>query len=196
VPPPDNGGVSEQTTRPPQAPVPPRRKSFAEQSYGDLVRSMVMLLLLIGVIWLVGSFFTAEDEERPVRQVSYAEQLHTARDLADYRVLAPRGLGAAWTATSVDLQSSGGTVRWHLGFLTPQQEYVGLEQSDVEPEEVAAGYVGDLRRVGVTRVGGERWQVYDGETDTALVRRQGEVVTIVVGTASRDVLTTFAASLS
>jgi hypothetical protein len=188
--------VSEQSTRPPQAPPPARRKSFAEQSYGDLVRSLLMLLLLIAAVWFVGSFFTAEDEERPVRRVDYSGQLSSARDRADYRVLAPRGLGPGWVATSVDVQSSGGTVRWHLGFLTPEEEYVGLEQGDLEPDQLAAAYVGDLRPVGTTRAGGERWRVYEGETDAALVRRQGEVITIVVGTVSPDELSTFAASLS
>jgi hypothetical protein len=186
--------VSEQTTRPPGS-APPRRKSFAEQSFGDMLRSIVVLLLIIGAVWAVSALVSAEDEQRPVREVDYSGQLRAARDLADYSVLAPRGLGSGWVPTSVDLQSSGGTVRWHLGFLTPQQEYVGLEQADREPQDLARTYVGDLTRSGTVAVGGEPWQLYRGETDTALVRRQGAVITIVVGTAGAEVLTSFVAAL-
>lgn len=180
--------MSEQTSR-------PRRKSFAEQSFGDLVRSIVLLLLVIGLIWGIGSLFTAEDEERPVRAVEYSRQLATARDMADYRVLAPRGLAGGWVPTSVDVQSSGVAVRWHLGFLTPGKEYVGLEQGDADPQRLARKYVGDLRRSGAVPVAGEPWQLYRGEIDTALVRRRRDVITIVVGTADTDVLRSFARSL-
>ena len=186
--------MSEQTT-PQDAAAPPRRKGFAEQSFGDLLRSMVVLLLIIGAVWGIRALVTGEDPQRPVQAVDYRGQLAAARDLADYPVLAPRGLGAGWVPTSVDLQSSGGTVRWHLGFLTPQREYAGLEQADVEPDDLARTYVGDLARSGSVGVDGRRWQLYRGDTDTALLRREGDVVTIVVGTASADVLRTFAASL-
>ena len=80
----------------------PRRKPFAEQSVGDLVRSLVLLLLAMGVIFGIGSVIT-EEEETPVRAVDYTGQLSAARDLADYPVVAPRGLDATWVPTSVDL---------------------------------------------------------------------------------------------
>jgi Protein of unknown function (DUF4245) len=183
----DNGGVSAQTQQ-------PRRKPFAEQSVGDLLRSIVLLLLAMGVIFGIGSLIT-EEEETPVRTVGYAGRLSAARDLADYSVLAPRGLDATWVPTSVDLQSSGGTVRWHLGFLTPGDEYVGLEQGDYEAQDLVRRYVGGLQPSGKVSVGGESWELYRGDTDNALLRRDGDVVTIVVGTAPTDQLTLFARSL-
>jgi hypothetical protein len=173
----------------------PRRKPFAEQTFGDLARSIALLLLIIGVIYGVGSLIT-EEEERPVRAVDYRGQLTAARDLADYPVVAPRELAAGWVPTSVDVQSSGGTVRWHLGFLTPQEEYVGLEQSDFEAQDLVTRYAGDLRRTGVVSVRGQQWRLYRGEPDTALVRRDGDVATVVVGTAPADVLTRFVRSLA
>lgn len=173
----------------------PRRKPFAEQSVGDLLRSIVLLLVAMGVIFGIGSLIT-EEEETPVRAVDYTGQLSAARDLADYPVVAPRGLDAAWVPTSVDLQSSGGTVRWHLGFLTPTEEYVGLEQGDFEAQDLVRKYVGGLQPGGRVSAGGESWELFRGDTDTALLRRDGDVVTIVVGTAPTDQLTRFARSLA
>ncbi|MDQ4085994.1 MAG: DUF4245 domain-containing protein [Actinomycetota bacterium] len=185
--------MSQQPT--PQAP-PARRKPFAEQSFADLLRSIGLLLLFVGVVWAVNTVVSPDDSATPVRAVDYRGQLASARRMADYPVLAPRGLGPEWVATSVDLQSSGRAVRWHLGFLTPGREYVGLEQGDLEPQRLVARYVGGLQPAGALTVGGEPWRLYRGETDTALLRRAGGVVTIVVGTAATDVLAEFARSLT
>jgi hypothetical protein len=185
--------VSEQPN--PQAP-PARRKPFAEQSFGDLLRSMALLLLFIGAVWAVSTVVSPEDEARPVPAVHYRSQLADARGLADYRVVAPRGLGPGWKATSVDLQRGGRGVSWHLGFLTPGREYVGLEQGDLGPRQLVARHVGGLQPSGALTVAGEPWRLYRGETDTALLRRDHGVVTIVVGTAPTDVLAAFAGSLA
>jgi len=211
--------VSEEPTppsapTPPGAPVararvqpggPPPRKPFAQQSFGDMLRSMVVLVLIVGALWVVNSLLFSQDTTTPVRAVSYRGQLADARQLADYRVLAPRGLGASWVPTSVDMRRSGSTVRWHLGFLTPEREYVGLEQGDRAPRRIVARYVADLRPSGALTVDGTPWRLYRGETDTALVRQDGGAggagsaaggaVTVVVGTAPTDQLVSFAGSL-
>lgn len=172
-----------------------QRKSFSEQSLGDMARSMLLLVLIVGVIWFVGSL-GSDEPVRESRPVDYSGQLASARDLADYPVVAPRGLDSGWVSTSVELEETGGSVRWHLGFLTPSQEYVGLEQTDIEPEALARRHLGKLSPQGALTVDGRPWRLYTGETDSALVRRVGEVITVVVGTAPTDTLVTFAASLS
>jgi hypothetical protein len=178
-----------------QAALRPRRKSFAEQSFGDMVRSMVLLLVVIGAIWAVNALVSPEDTATPVRAVDYSGQLADAQEMADYRVLAPSGLGSAWVPTSVDLQRSGRTVRWHLGFLTPGREYVGLEQGDRLPGRLAATYVRGLQPAGALSIAGQPWRLFRGEVDTALLRRDGGVVTVVVGTAPTGQLAAFARSL-
>jgi hypothetical protein len=213
-------GVSDEPTPPtapppPGAPVaqagvqpggPPPRKPFAQQSFGDMLRSMVVLVLIVGALWAVNSLLFSQDTTTPVRAVSYRGQLADARQMADYRVLAPSGLGASWVPTSVDVRRSGPTVRWHLGFLTPGREYVGLEQGDRAPGRIAAQYVADLRPSGALTIDGTPWRLYRGETDTALVRRDGRAgaaqggaeggaVTVVVGTAPTGQLVSFARSL-
>ena len=174
---------------------PPRRKSFSEQSSGDMWRSMLVLVLMVGALWAVNNFLFSQDTSTPVRAVSYRGQLADARQVADYQVLAPSGLGASWVPTSVDMRRAGPTVRWHLGFLTPGREYVGLEQADRAPRQIAARYVADLQPSGALSIAGSPWQLYRGATDTALVRQDDGAVTVVVGTAPTGQLATFAKSL-
>jgi hypothetical protein len=184
----DNGRVSESAR--------PQRKSFAQQSFGDMVRSVVFLLLIIAVIWALSTVISPDDEATPVRAVDYRGELADAREVASFPVVAPSGLGARWVPTSVDLQRRGRTVHWHLGFLTPAREYVGLEQGDLDVRGLTAKYVGDLRPSGALTIGGQPWRLFRGETDTALLRREDGVVTIVVGTANTGVLAGFAGSLT
>jgi Protein of unknown function (DUF4245) len=172
----------------------PRRKSFAEQSMGDLVRSLVLLLLVVGGVYWLGSLFTGE-EPRGVRAVDYSALLADAREAADYPVAEPTSLGAEWVPTSVDLSSGAGTVRWHLGYLSPRREYVGLEQGDGAARVLTGRYITGMAPGGTVSVDGVPWRLYTGETDSALVRRGSGATTVVVGTAPAAVLTEFAASL-
>jgi hypothetical protein len=192
----DNGAVSQQQTPPQVASAPPRRKPFAEQSFGDMLRSLLVLLLILAGLWGVKTLVSPEDAAQPVRAVDYRGQLTAAQEVADYPVLAPRGLGPRWVPTSVDVRRSGRALNWHLGFLSPGREYVGLEQGDLEPQQLMSRYVGRLRPAGALTVAGEPWRLYRGETDTALVQHNRGVVTIVVGTAPTDVLARFARSLA
>jgi len=162
---------------------------------GDMLRSMLVLVLIVGALWAVNSLLFSQDSSTPVRAVSYRGQLADARQMADYQVLGPAGLGASWVPTSVDLRRSGPSVRWHLGFLTPNREYVGLEQGDRAPRRIVRRYVAGLQPSGALTIAGSPWQLYRGATDTALVRQDGGAVTVVVGTAPTGDLVGFARSL-
>lgn len=179
---PHNGQVSEQRSR-------------GNPRFADMLRSVLLVVVLVLLLW---GFSELSDTERepPVRVVDYSGQLSAARDAADYGVLAPSGLGPAWRATSVELQTSGDAVRWHLGMLTPQDEYVGLEQYDGESATLAAEHLDGLRRAGRTRIDNVTWEIWTGEVDDALVRRDAGVTTVVVGTASPDTLERFTAALT
>ncbi|MPZ95653.1 MAG: DUF4245 family protein [Propionibacteriales bacterium] len=185
--------MSSQTPSPADGDQPRRRTPFLEQSYGDLLRSMALIVLLVLVIYGC-SRLTETDQETPVTQVDYTSELAGAREAASYDVLAPEGLPDGWRATSVDAAHDGDVLAWHLGFLNPDDEYVGLEQTNGGlDEEIRDGFEGQ-QRVDTLTVGGRRWDVYDGE-DNVLVNVDGDVTTVVVSRAEVDVLRAFAAAL-
>jgi hypothetical protein len=87
---------------------------------------------------------------------------------------------------------------WHLGVLTDQDRYVGLEQADRSVRKMLAEHVDEEpTRGGPVDVEGVRWSTYtDGGGDLALVRREGGTTTLVVGhDVPQDDLVSYAASL-
>jgi hypothetical protein len=82
---------------------------------------------------------------------------------------------------------------WHVGFLTADDDYVGLEQADESAEELVEQHVdADATEGDPVTVDGEEWQSWTDEGgDSALVRETDAVTTLVVGTVEQETLAEF-----
>lgn len=160
----------------------------------DVVRSFAVVLAIIGAIALYQAVLT-DDPAPPNPTVEYAAAAEAARGDADYPLLAPPQLPDGWRATSVryvpDEQS------WHLGVLTPDEEYIGLEQAPVDVETLVDEAAEGTEPVGSVQIDGTDWQLRrdDSREETTLVRRSDRVTTLVTGSASQDALESFVQSL-
>ncbi|WP_308118346.1 DUF4245 domain-containing protein [Streptomyces buecherae] len=159
-------------------------------------RTVQNLVLSLGVTMVAAAgiyvFIPHDDSKDPIKTVNTRVEVDQVRRTAPYAVAAPEGLPREWRATSVSYrgQSDLGAV-WHLGYLTPDKEYVGVEQSDTDR---VRQYVADVthkakQRGGAVEVDGKKWNRYAGEKYNALVREEPGVTTVVTGTApERDLL--------
>jgi len=187
-------GVSEQSGR-------------YERSFGGMVGALLVLLLLVGV-FVVLRDLNRVDPVDPVQSVDYAQPARFARESAAFDVLAPRRLPAGWIATSVRFRD-GETGSWHLGCLTGERRYVGLEQAQRPVSSMVSDFVDENARAGSeVRIDGQTWLAYADpgrdpgadpttapEGDLALVREETGATTLVVGTVSQDTLVEFVRSL-
>ena len=193
----DTGVVVTETSEEPTAPPPSRR---GRGTVLDMVRSMAVVLLLVGAVALITFRPSGGDA---VRVVDYADDLGSARLAAPYAVLAPAGLDG-YRATSVRFSATTEGTVWHLGFVTPLDEYAGLDQTD-GPE---AAFVDDLTEGaepvgtdGSLELGGRTWERWDDGGDTEGERIRGLVsdvdgATVVVsGTADWPELEALASAL-
>ena len=179
-----------------------------ETSVAGLVGAL--LVLLVGV----GAFVVLRDVNRvdpadPVRTVDYAAPARFAQQAAQFELLAPRRLPEGWVATSVRFEDDPEEQSWHLGLLTDEQRYIGVEQAQRTIEAMVEDFVDeDATQVGEVDVDGTTWSRWaepgrdpDADVsaasgaDLALVRQTGEAVALVVGRAPEQHLTTVAASL-
>lgn len=162
------------------------------------VRDMVLSMAVIGAgAWFLWLFLPHDDQQDPVREVSYRTELVTAERGAPYALAAPEGLPDSWRATSVfyRAQSDQGAV-WHLGFMDPDNEYAAVEQSDADPDRFVAKVTHGAERTDRTeRLDGETWTYYEGAKYDALVLKQPDVTTVVTGTAPKERLGELAAAL-
>lgn len=152
-----------------------------QRSTAGMIGSMIVLLVV--VVLFVGFRGAVRDQpDNRVRPVDYAAPAAYAREQADF-VIAPRELPAGWVATSVRF-TDGDEPAWHLGVLTEEERYVGLEQaSSGELDELVEEHVGeDAEEAGQVTLEGGRWRRYvDTDDDRALVREADGVTTLLVG---------------
>ncbi|MFI2202132.1 DUF4245 domain-containing protein [Streptomyces sp. NPDC020192] len=161
-------------------------------------RDMILSLAVIGVAAAVVYFFAIphDDHAPDLKRVDYRVELLTARRAASYPVAAPEGLPSTWKATSVSYDGAKSD-RWHMGFQTPDGQYVQLEQSTQKP----ADFIDDASQgASATKktetIDGRTWTHYTGGRYDALVLdgTHGST-TVVAGTASFGDLTKMAAAL-
>lgn len=196
--------MSTETQVPAEPPAPPPRRRGLTGTVVDMVRSLGVVLLLVAAIALIT--IRPGDDGDGVRVVDYAVELTSARVAAPYEVLAPDGL-TGYRATSVRFTSTDDGIVWHLGFVSPDDAYVGVDQTDGDGEALVEQLTKAARPVegdaAFVDLGGRSWQRYDeggDEGDEQVVRGlvlDGDgVTTLVAGTAGWQELEEMAAALS
>src|SRR4051794_7883280 len=161
------------------------------RSFGGMVGAMVVLLLVIGA-FVVFRDLNRNDPPSPVHAVDYGTPARFARQAATFDLVAPKQLPAGWIATSVRF-GNGRDQSWHLGCLTGDRRYVGLEQEDAPLDSMLQEFVGeDATRRADVAVGGRTWESWTTpDEDRALVRETPGVTTVVVGRVPQSTLETF-----
>jgi hypothetical protein len=169
-----------------------QRSTRGNPSMGDIVRSVVVIGLIVLGLYAFGKLFTQEPES-PVDAIDYATIVEQARPVAGFDLLAPSSLPKGWKATSASLNIDW----WHLGVLTKDDEYIGLEQIKGSTDRAVDRFADGSKADGKADVAGEAWSVRKGPLKrTTYVRSEGDVTTLVVGTTSRSVIEDYISSLS
>ena len=173
---------------------PPASRGRGKQTAGDMVRSLLVVLVLVFVVVALNAQRNSGEALRPL---DYSGTLAQAQDQAPYDVLAPIGLPDSWVPTSARTGRDGDAVTWHLGLVTPAGDYAGVEQSDGDPESMVADIADGGEDAGTVGISGLRWRKVDGGTPEkhALVLDGEAVTTVVAGGASWSELRTLARSL-
>jgi hypothetical protein len=171
---------------------------------GDLIRSLAVILIPLVVITVL---FTNLPTDHPVKEVDWRPVLATAREEAPYPVLAPANLPEGWRPTRVAWVPEGRPGLngdpsprnlWELGFLTPDDTYVGLHQGDQQVQDLVAQESRQGAPDGTSVVGGQQWQrlVSADDRTRSLVLTSPGVTTVVSGDLEYAGLEAYASTLT
>ncbi len=169
-----------------------KRRGF--ETTGDMVRSLLLVLVLV---FVVVALTVRPHPDSVVHRFDYSGVFDQAREQARYDVLAPIGLPDSWVPTSARTARTGAAVTWHLGFVTPDEDYAALEQSDGSPAAFVGRFSGGGKRAGSVVIGSATWRRLEGgdPEPRALVLERDDVTTVVAGSAGWAELRELAASL-
>ena len=173
------------------------KKARGRETAWDMVLSMSAVIATVGVIMLLA--WRPQEEVR--QQVDYETAVASAVVGQTWPISIPETLPAGYQATSARLEPESygdeGDIRWILGFQTEAGEYVSLWQSDGPIKRVVATATNSAPCESTENINGATWQKC--ETDQpltrAFVKTEGDVTSIVSGTAQWDELLRFAESL-
>jgi len=114
----------------------------------------------------------------------------------------PRG----WTANAAELRTgaSSGIDDWHIGFITPDKQYVGLDQGFKADDTWVVTELDTIRATGSKKIDGVDWVVYDNRSGLSnndnitygLVASDGSSTIVLAGTAAPKDFVTVARALS
>jgi hypothetical protein len=169
-----------------------------------MVRSLLVILI---PLLIIAAVFTNLPSDHPVKAVDWKPVLATARRDAPFPVLAPTNLPDGWRATQVRFVEQGETDidgqpsprnLWELNFLTPDNTFIGLDQGDLQPQDLIDDKTRNGAADGTSTVGDQTWQrliTADGRT-RSLVMERPKVTTIVSGDLPYEALEAYASTLS
>jgi hypothetical protein len=182
---------SETATLPPSS----RGRARGSRTVGDMIRS----LLVVGGIVVLLVLIVPRPSAVSQPPIDVAGTAQGAQGDAHFTLSVPRGLPPDWKATSAQLLSSTDSVQtWHVGYETSSAQYAALEQAkDVTTNWVRTNSGGGTA-VGQQLVAGTTWTqlIHQNRLQRTLLLTNGDLTTMVTGTASWQELGKLAASIS
>ncbi len=186
----------------PQTPQPTTPRP-ATGSSGKTVLNMVRSLAVIGAMVAVVYLLVPMPQGTLVQPVDVRGAAQVAVAAGDVPVVLPE-LGQDWQVTSArrDRPQSGFPAGWHLGYLTPEQDYAGLEVAAAPTPAWIERVTSEGVRATTQEVSGQSWTVYEseprgaGQPRTSLVLEENDRVLVVTGSAVLDELVELAEAAS
>lgn len=175
-----------------------REQNQKDRAKARTLTNMVWALLACFIVVAFLMIVTWRPKHEQVKAVEYSAQLEDAKKVAPW-VRGPEPMPSGWTATSVEFRApEQSPMTWHLGVVTSEKKYVGLEQSNVTGRQFQSDKLGRTSDDGTSTVGGVTWQrkvLLDREQENALVLVGSGATTIVTGNAGYPALEAFASAL-
>jgi hypothetical protein len=171
-----------------------------QRSTGGLLGAMVIIVVAV-VGFAALNALKNDHPATPVQTVDYHSMVKGGRADGKLLVMAPADLPQGWKATSAEYQT-GVSPTWHLGTLTDQGRYVGVEEGRQSVQDLVEEHVDENAVQGKdVTIGGRTFQTWTDSGGDYAVSRTVRVdgapyeAWLVVGSAPATSIRDFAATL-
>ena len=167
--------------------------SRGNPAMGDVLRSVLVLGAVVLGLWLFGQLLT-QTPDKPTSDADWRTAASGVEQRAGFAPLAPEELPDGWRATRAELIDT----RWQLNLVTQDGEFVGLSQVPGDAKSLRTlikDRAPDSEPDGTVRIAGDEWQLLTAGEETTLARVVGQEAVVVTGTAPRQQMQDYVASL-
>lgn len=166
--------------------------SRGNPSMGDVLRTTVVLGLVILGVFFIGKFVFSSEPENPTSEAEYLLAASGVEDVAGFDPLVPPTLNEGWRSTVADFDGN----RWRLVVTTEAKKFISYEQARVSARELLMTSAVEPSRGPDVEFATHTWSVGEDESgNRAYFREEGELVHMVISSASEEVLRDYVSSL-
>lgn len=159
----------------------------AKQTIRNLVLSLIVTTGLVAAIYLG----VPRDDSNRITAVDYQSISVSASDSLGQQALSPE-VPADWWANAARLETTLGVVSWYVGFVTEDNQYIGLSQAFDSNSSWESSLLSSNFQDGQIELSGLTWEIWPtlnpssppGTTEYALLHRLDNSVVVIYGTAA------------
>lgn len=174
------------------------RKHRANQTLLNLVVALIGSLVI--VVFLVT--VVVRPTPAPTADIDYAAIAAEAQGGSTEPLISPV-LPEGWGANDARFQRKQQVLTWYVGFLTPSEQYIGLEQGVQANATWQAAMLDNASPTGSVTIEGVQWSVFDrrdakdvGNYAYSLATTRGDSTVLLHGTGSDDEFAQLATSIA
>lgn len=174
------------------------RKHRANQTLLNLVVALLASLAIVVFLVVV----VVRPAPAPSPSVDYATVATEAQAETAEPLLSPE-LPAGWSANDARFEKTEQVPTWYIGFLTPGEQYIGLDQGIGGNATWQAALLDDAEQTGTVTIEGIEWAVYDQRSSSdpgnfaySLATTRGESTVLLHGTASDEEFAVLATTIA
>lgn len=158
------------------------RAHRANQTTRNLILALLASLAIVLFVVLV----VVRPSTNLVATVNYRSVAAQAQQTETVRLASP-SLPKSWSANDAELKAGPGSAQtWYIGFITPQHQFIALEQGIGRTSAWFGSVIGAVHSTGHVTIDGIRWTIYDQRTNSS-AGNFGYSMTATIG-ASRFIL--------
>jgi hypothetical protein len=169
------------------------RPKGVRESLLDMGRSLGLLAIIMAIVLFLtparGLIFPDKKDRMPA--VNYSSVLSGFKQLTHRAPLAPVGLPSSWRANASSFfGNTPANAHFHVGWVTPGNEFAGLDESTGDPDGLIKTVLGKRGATvtGTTTIAGSVWQLRFSDLGEPSLTRTADGLTVVItGTPKADI---------